>query len=342
MPQRPTRAIAILLAALVGCGVGHCYAGLQRRAFGWLGGMALLIFAFAALLLPLGSVIGIFPALVVWASIGFASWFGPIIDLAMVSEKRFAPTPAWKVLAFAIAFGAVALATPILIRITLLEAFKVPAGSMLPTLAVGDHMFVDKAHYRVRAPARGDVAVFQFPERPEQDFVKRVMAAPGDVLEVKAGHPWLNGWEVPHCPVGRVTMAGSAGEQYSGVLEVEFLQGKAWLTFYDDSAAMQQNQGPFVAASGEYWVLGDNRHNSHDSRFWFGGAGHGVPRKMFRGRAAVIWMSFRGASVDWSRAGQPLDRPVLPAEASALQKDLQRCLDARPSIDKTIPPPAAR
>ena len=100
------------------------------------------------------------------------------------------------------------------LRAFVVEAFKIPSGSMIPTLQVGDHIFVNKftygpaipwTHKRVwngMPPSRGDVMVFAFPEHPEQDFIKRVIAVPGDRLEARGGHPIINGWEVPSCRVG--------------------------------------------------------------------------------------------------------------------------------------------
>src|SRR5581483_9549274 len=100
------------------------------------------------------------------------------------------------------------------LRAFVVEAFKIPSGSMIPTLQVGDHIFVNKFTYgpaipytRSRLwsrmpPSRGDVIVFQYPEHMEQDFIKRTIAIPGDKLEARGGHPIINGWEVPSCFAG--------------------------------------------------------------------------------------------------------------------------------------------
>ena len=86
------------------------------------------------------------------------------------------------------------------------------------TLLVGDHIMADKLVLRSRKPKRGETVAFKFPERPEQDFVKRVIAVAGDKLETRSGHPWLNDWEVPHCLVGKAAMPSSEGEALSGEL----------------------------------------------------------------------------------------------------------------------------
>jgi signal peptidase I len=234
------------------------------------------------------------------------------------------------------------LVTALGARVFFLQAFKVPSGAMVPTILVGDHVFVDMLAYRTRAPRYGEVMVFAFPEQPRQDFIKRVIALPGDQLDVKNGHPWLNGWEVPHCKVGSYSYVESeVPTRHEGELDVEFLGDQAYLTFYDAAAgAFTEQQGPFHAKPGEYWVMGDNRNNSHDSRMWFQGAGGGVPQKLLRGHTLVVWLSIReDGSIDGSRTGQSVEGPTLPKGSEALQPALDACLQACPPLARTTPPP---
>jgi signal peptidase I len=156
---------------------------------------------------------------------------------------------------------------------------------MQPALLVGDHIMADKLVLKSRRPKRGEAIIFEFPERPEQDYVMRVIALAGDKLEVNDGHPWLNGWEVPHCVVGKAMMPAPHGKQWSGKLHVEYLDGEAYLAFFDEKAALGEVQGPYVVADNEVWVLGDNRNNSNDSRLWFGRRGGGVPLNNVKARA---------------------------------------------------------
>jgi len=248
----------------------------------------------------------------------------------------------------------VAVAVAMALRAFVVEAFKIPRGSMIPTLMVGDHIFVNKFTYgaaipwthsrlwKSLPPKRGDVIVFAFPEHPEQDFIKRVIALPGDKLEAHNGHPWINGWEVPHCLVGNYSYndIDTPAGRHEGELFVEYLGDEAYLTFYDRaSAGFAEYHGPFNAKGEEVWVMGDNRNNSHDSRMWFGMQGGGVPFENIRGRALFVWLSVSDSGMDWSRLGAPvMGRPRLATRMSSLEGALSKCLRERPKVTN---PPAA-
>jgi signal peptidase I len=249
----------------------------------------------------------------------------------------------------------VAIGIALALRSFVFEAFKIPSGSMIPTLQVGDHIFVNKFSYgptlpfsgkRIFShlpPDRGDVMVFQFPERPEQDFIKRVIALPGDTLSAKNGHPILNGWEVPSCFVGVYTYSDkdpNAIGKHEGDLFVEYLGDRAYVTLYDHmSALMPETQGPYHVKQGEVWVMGDNRHNSHDSRLWFNGLGGGVPFANIKGKALFVWLSYSEGTMDWSRFGVPvMGRPRVPPDMKHLEPGIAKCLREKPA--NTVPPVA--
>ena len=263
----------------------------------------------------------------------------------------------------------VAVAVALILRFFVVEAFKIPSGSMIPTLMIGDHIFVakyaygpllprsDTRLYDALPPERGDVMVFKFPENKQQDFIKRVVALPGDTLEAIDGRPVLNGWLVPNCRVGKMDLPHGA----RGYLYMEFLGDKSYLTMYDDplttitcnsdtacgggrscrGGVCGLLQGPYEVADNEAWVMGDNRNNSHDSRSWKGGMGAGVPFENIKGRAMFVWWS-------WDpQGGVALDRifvnvmgtaklpPGVPADVRA---GIDRCLNERPPVSETTPP----
>lgn len=224
------------------------------------------------------------------------------------------------------------LAVPFALRVFALEAFKMPSGSMRPSFEVGDHVFVEKLALRSRAPRRGEAIAFKFPENRAQTFIKRVAAVPGDTLTVKDGHPWLNGWPVPRCVVGEATMPDpdAPAQKHTGTVELEFLEGSAYLTFFDAKNPFPTTDGPYTAKAGEVWVLGDNRHNSHDSPRWFEGKGGGVPLEDVIGRALYRWLPLDRMGV--------VDVPVLPSWMSPLEPAFQKCLASRPPLEQTIPP----
>lgn len=252
----------------------------------------------------------------------------------------------------------VAIAVAMALRAFVVEAFKIPSESMVPTLQVGDHIFVNKFTYGPAVPysksrlwsrmppERGDVIVFAYPEHPEQDFIKRVIAIPGDKLEARHGHPFINGWEVPSCNAGQYSYLGAQdGRKHEGELYVEFLEDEAFLTFYDRGNLESDYQGPFFVKPDEVYVMGDNRNNSHDSRMWWGNQGGGVPFINIKGRALFVWLSV-AESMDWSRIFAPvMGRPPghgpfghVPPTMSQLEPGIEKCLRSRPPLDRTRPP----
>jgi signal peptidase I len=252
----------------------------------------------------------------------------------------------------------VAIAVAMALRAFVVEAFKIPSGSMIPTLQVGDHIFVNKftygpavpwAHTRLWSrmpPERGDVIVFAYPEHPDQDFIKRVIAIPGDKLEARGGHPIINGWEVPSCYAGTYSYTESQDiGRHEGEVYVEFLEDEAFLTLYDRASLQSEYQGPYYVKPKEVWVMGDNRNNSHDSRMWWNGQGGGVPYENIKGRALFVWLSV-SESMDWSRIFAPvMGRPpargpfgALPPTMQALEPAIEKCLRERPPLDRTRPP----
>jgi len=244
----------------------------------------------------------------------------------------------------------IAVLVAILLRAVVVEAFKIPSGSMLPTLQIGDHIFVNKFVYGPKLPFldsrllenmpphRGEVIVFAHPvpALSEDDLIKRVIAVPGDTLEVDSGHPIINGWRVPSCSVGPYTVRETEEfDSRPGDLFVEYLGPTAYLAFYE-KGHFPKRQGPYEVQPGEVWVMGDNRHNSSDSRAWpntKGGQGRGVPYGNIKGRAMIVWAPLSRMFV--TLMGQPT---LLPGDSKQLHDNIQHCLSERPTLEQSVPP----
>ncbi|HEX2656921.1 MAG TPA: signal peptidase I [Polyangia bacterium] len=201
----------------------------------------------------------------------------------------------------------IAVAIALLLRAFVVEAFQIPSGSMIPTLEVGDHIFVAKFSYGLvvpfsnkkifefSSPQRGDVIVFKYPQDPSIDYIKRVVALPGEKLELRHNELFINDKPMPRELVG--PFAG--GEDRDTELWHEQL-GDRQHEALQDASRPPQNYGPFVVPAGNVFVMGDNRDNSSDSRVW-----GPVTHDLIKGKALIVW---------WSRAaiddGPWYSRPV--------------------------------
>lgn len=214
--------------------------------------------------------------------------------------------------------------------------FRLPSGSMFPTLELGDLVWVATRAYgfgEQRLPRRGEVVVFELPERAGGQvapFIKRVAALPGDTLEVHGGFLSINGWKVPTCELGHANVALAEDEARDYHVFMEFLDGQSYLVALDPSRRAE-HQGPYHVAVGEFWVLGDNRDNSSDSRSWEGGRGLGVPVDKLMAKAARVVLPTERLGLDVHGP------PTLPGSLSALRTAFERC--AKLSPPSTPPAP---
>ncbi|HEY5522410.1 MAG TPA: signal peptidase I [Desulfuromonadaceae bacterium] len=171
---------------------------------------------------------------------------------------------------------AIAVLLALVIRTYLVQAFKIPSGSMEDTLAIGDHLlvskfiygtkipFVDKRVLTIRDPSQGDVIVFEYPEDPSKDFIKRVIGVPGDVVEGKEKKVYVNGkpYENPH-----------EVHKEKDIIPKEMNPRDTF--------------GPISVPANSYFVMGDNRDRSYDSRFW-----KFVRRDQIKGLAFIKYWSW--------------------------------------------------
>ena len=158
----------------------------------------------------------------------------------------------------------IAIILALFIRTYVVQAFKIPSGSMIPTLQIGDHILVNKFIYRFEKPERGDIMVFKYPKDPSRDFIKRLIGIPGDVLEVRNKLVFING---------------------------DPLEEPYTIHESDDSLYIPPNRdnfGPITIPDGYFFVMGDNRDCSLDSRFW------GLLQEdLIKGKAFIIYWSWK-------------------------------------------------
>ncbi|WP_394844194.1 signal peptidase I [Pendulispora brunnea] len=338
--REPRSRVLAFILSFIFIGAGHAYLGQTRRGL-WLLGVGFGCLCLAAGVLAIAGPLTI--AGVLLAVLTLALYRLVLaVDTLLIPEEQFVYLSWGRVVLQGMGLAVLGFALAILTRTFVLEAFKIPSGAMIPTLFVEDHIFANKLTYRIREPVRGEVAIFAFPEKPEQDFAKRVIGRGGDRVEAKQGHPWINGWEVPHCVLGTATLRrgleGEAPRPYQ--IEVEFLEGKAFLTMFDLQNQSVEYQGPYAVAQGEFFVMGDNRHNSYDSRLWFAGQGGGVPRDLMHAPATLIWFSVNASGLDWSGFGRSVDGRSLslPSQLHALEPQFEKCMKEAPPFDRTVPP----
>ncbi|MDD3846319.1 MAG: signal peptidase I [Syntrophorhabdaceae bacterium] len=183
----------------------------------------------------------------------------------------------------------------LLVRSFVIQAYKIPSGSMEPTLLVGDHLLVNRMSYVVKVPfvdsilfttgkpERGDIIVFRYPEDPTKDYIKRVMATEGETVEIRNKAVFINGKKI---------------KDTWGHFRTDFA-ARGFLPFID-----KDNIPPVKVPKDSYFVMGDNRDNSLDSRYW-----GFVEKRHLVGKALIIYFSWDGNAmsapqyVRWSRIG---------------------------------------
>ncbi len=199
-------------------------------------------------------------------------------------------------------------------RSFLVEPFRIPSGSMMPTLLVGDFILVNKFTYGVRLPVagakildvgdpeRGDVVVFRYPKDPSLDYIKRVVGLPGDRVGYFNKTIYINGKPVAQEEKGTYIGIGG-GLSSDGDSQLIERLGEVEHDILINPA-QRAREGEVVVPEGEYFVMGDNRDNSNDSRFW-----GTVPEDHLVGKAFMIWMNWDSSAggVTWGRIGSSIN-----------------------------------
>lgn len=250
----------------------------------------------------------------------------------------------------AVGIGVAPIVGIVVLKMTIVS-YTIPSGAMIPTILVGDHIFTKRG--TSEPPARGEVIVFEFPDNRAQDFIKRTIAQPGDTLQVLDGRPILNGWAVPQCKVGPYVTNGQTmtlylehlGDRSYGVLYQTEPLGTTCKAATDCGPEQVcaaglcgvTLQGPYRVASGEVWVMGDNRNNTFDSRAWAGGRGAGVPFDHIHAHGGWVWLGGPGGGDRFAKRIE--GAPVLPPSAAGLASTVEKCLRERPPPAQTTPPP---
>jgi len=187
----------------------------------------------------------------------------------------------------------IAVILALFIRTFVVQAFKIPTGSMENNLLIGDHLLVNKFVFGPSASGiektllplgtirRGDVVVFKYPEEPERDFIKRVIGLPGETVELKQKKVYVNGTPLDEPYVHFLEPPSAAGAER----EVTSLD-------------VRERYGPVTVPTDHYFVMGDNRDNSQDSRYW-----GFLPRDYVKGKALIIYWSYEAEREDYEEAG---------------------------------------
>jgi signal peptidase I len=168
---------------------------------------------------------------------------------------------------------------PEIIKVHFIKAYKFPSGSMIPSLLIGDHILIDKTSKD--SIKRGDIIVFKYPENPNKDFIKRVVAVEGDVVELRDKVIYIN---------GKQTYEPYAQHTDNSIRPM--------------GVEPRDNFGPITIPPNKFFVMGDNRDQSYDSRYW----GY-VPQENVKGRVFKIYWSWDSVNreVRWERIGKPID-----------------------------------
>ena len=200
-----------------------------------------------------------------------------------------------------------------LLRSFIAEPFRIPSASMMPTLLVGDFILVNKFTYGIRIPIinkkvielsqprRGDIVVFRYPKNPEVDYIKRLVGLPHDKISYIDKRLTVNGQPIPETALGSFQGVGQGQDMTGAALFLENLTGVEHQILNRDGVTSVEFT--YTVPEGQYFMMGDNRDNSNDSRYW-----GTVPEENLVCKAFFIWMNWdlQNKGIDFSRIGTVL------------------------------------
>ena len=266
-------------------GLGHVYAGEAKRGiFLFLGQgiLFLIFFILSSLLIASPTVILI---LFIGCSVGYFIFC--LLNSIKVAQQNKAEYQLKKYNRWYVYLAYWVVASLIIQPIVttgfkeyIIQAYKIQAGSMLPTLKIGDMILVNKNIYKFQTPKRGDVVVFEFPKDPSEDYIKRIIAVGGDTVEIRNKILYLNGIQQKEISVINTSD-----------------------TIFSSAKSPRDNFGPITVSQNAIFLLGDNRDNSFDSRFW-----GTVNENKIKGKAICLYWSWDGknSSIRWNRIGKTI------------------------------------
>jgi signal peptidase I len=278
-----------------------------------------ILVAVAVLLVWVISAFGIEAALVLATLLSGVAW---LVDKVWLRRRRGEGTREPLTIEYARSFFPIFLVV-LLLRSFVVEPFRIPSGSMMPTLLVGDFILVNKFAYGLRLPVtktkildnddpqRGDVVVFRFPLNPRTDYIKRVVALPGDRVAYRNKTLFINGEPQPIESIGPYRAEGS-GIRANGSIEGRETLGDAEHAVLVNPFVPDFSPGcdflghrEVTVPAGHYFAMGDNRDDSNDGRCW-----GFIPEGNLVGKAFVIWLSWdwqRPGFMAWNRLGSTID-----------------------------------
>ncbi len=278
--NKPRKSWVAVLLTFLAIGLGHIYCGKAQK------GIILFVIAqlftsvgFSFLLLhpPVGIAFSIIITIIFFSYCVIDSYKSAKTHNAIYSLKKYNK---WYVYLLCWFLGSIVLSsvTSMTIKNNIVQAYKIPSGAMLQTLQIGDHIICNKFIYKRSEPKRDDVVVFQFPKDPKIDYIKRIIAVGGDVVEIKNKMVLINGSFIDD---------KHSNFTSSKIMSIE--------------AGPRDNLEPITVPNDSVFVLGDNRDNSYDSRFW-----GFVKKSKIKGRAKYIYWSWNKdkSAVRWDRIFQ--------------------------------------